>query len=97
MYPDLIVEPYQRLHHFPSFETLLLDFTLYDGQAILINTGIPLGLNQSLDDYDEDQVSNYSADEDSESEASESSDGFDSSVDDDYDGAEEYQGLTTPL
>ncbi|KAI4177054.1 MAG: hypothetical protein LQ343_000534 [Gyalolechia ehrenbergii] len=96
MYPSLIVEPYKRFQHFPSYETLVVDFTFYDGQATLTNTGICLGSDQSLDDYDEDQVSNYSSDVDQDEGWYEDySD--DSSADQDYDAAEEHQGLIDPL
>lgn len=95
MYPSLTVEPYKRFQHFPTFQTLIVDFAFYDGQATLMNTGICLGSDQSLDDYDEDQISLYSYDV---------ADGGcyecysdDSSVDTDYDGAEEYRGLIEPL
>ncbi|KAL8937056.1 MAG: hypothetical protein Q9211_003877 [Gyalolechia sp. 1 TL-2023] len=96
MYPSLIVEPYKRFQHFPSFETLVVDFIFYDGQATLTNTGICLGSDQSLDDYDEDEVSNYSYEVDQDEGWYENySD--DSSADEDYDGAEERRGLTDPL
>ncbi|KAL9603288.1 MAG: hypothetical protein Q9219_001311 [cf. Caloplaca sp. 3 TL-2023] len=97
MYPGLIVEPFHRFHHFPSFDTLIFDFTFYDGQAILTNTGVVHGLDQSLDDYDEEDVSVYDINEDLGSESSYSSEEFDSSMDGDYDGPQEYQGLLDPL
>ncbi|KAI4188178.1 MAG: hypothetical protein L6R41_002303 [Letrouitia leprolyta] len=96
MYPSLTVEPYKRFQHFPTFQTLILDFAFYDGQATLTNTGICIGSDQSLDDYDEDQVSVYSGDAPyEEGWLDDYSD--DSSADTDYDGAEEYRNLTEPL
>lgn len=65
IYPNLIVEPYQLWQPYPSssYDALVLDFTLYDDQATLSNTGIPIGWNHPLDEYDEDQVSSFSATE----------------------------------
>ncbi|KAL8831547.1 MAG: hypothetical protein Q9170_005247 [Blastenia crenularia] len=94
VYPSLFVEPYQRFQHFPSFETLILDLMFYDGQATLFNTGIPLESDESLDDYDEDQISNYSLYEGCGSDTSEDTE---SSIDNDFDGREEHQGLIDPL
>ncbi|KAL8939158.1 MAG: hypothetical protein Q9216_003512 [Gyalolechia sp. 2 TL-2023] len=96
MYPSLNVEPYKRFQRFPSFDTLVVDFTFCDGQATLTNTGICLGTDRSLDDYDEDQVSNYSHDVDlDEGWGDYYSD--DSSAEEGYDGDEEYQNLIDPL
>ena len=97
MYPALVIEPYKRFHRFPWYETLILNFTLYNGESILTNTGIPLGADWSLDDYDEDKVSSHNGDKDVAPEDMYSSDSSNSSFDVDFDYDEEYESLQDPL
>ncbi|KAL8727914.1 MAG: hypothetical protein Q9166_005740 [cf. Caloplaca sp. 2 TL-2023] len=67
MYPNLIVEPYQRCYYYMThhYDTRIINFTLYGGQAALVNMGIPSGTDTNVDNYDEDEVSNFHNDEES--------------------------------
>ncbi|KAL8810403.1 MAG: hypothetical protein Q9200_002615 [Gallowayella weberi] len=60
MYPNLVIEPYQKYYLADDYYTSrIIHFTLYDGQATLVNMGIPADPHINVDDYDQDEVSNF--------------------------------------
>ncbi|KAL8787948.1 MAG: hypothetical protein Q9213_001976 [Squamulea squamosa] len=63
IYPSLIVEPYQTPLRYEHHGSPIIQFTLYDGQATLVDMRDPSHTDANVDDYDEDEVSNFHDDD----------------------------------
>ncbi|KAI4101254.1 MAG: hypothetical protein LQ339_005181 [Xanthoria mediterranea] len=63
LYPNLTIEPPQRPRMDYPYPSGIIYFTLYEGQAHLTNMGVLSSTEGSIDDYDEDEVSNFHDDE----------------------------------
>ncbi|KAI4225611.1 MAG: hypothetical protein L6R36_003769 [Xanthoria steineri] len=63
LYPNLTIEPPQRPRMDYPYPSGIICFTLYEGQAHLTNMGVLSSAEGSIDDYDEDEVSNFHDDE----------------------------------
>ncbi|KAL8773031.1 MAG: hypothetical protein Q9209_002051 [Squamulea sp. 1 TL-2023] len=68
IYPNLIVEPYQTSIPYNHDGSPIIQFTLYYGQATLVNMEDPSHTNTNVNNYDEDETSNFHDDEESLSE-----------------------------
>ncbi|KAL8843926.1 MAG: hypothetical protein Q9176_001621 [Flavoplaca citrina] len=69
MYPDVIIEPHQPSTLRRQYDSRIINFTLFDGQAELVDMGGILSSTAvEVDDYDEDEIS---VDHDDEQDVSE--------------------------
>ncbi|KAL8698146.1 MAG: hypothetical protein Q9224_001984 [Gallowayella concinna] len=59
MYPNLLIEPYQTNIRDDFYDSRIIHFTLYEGQATLVDMGIPSDPHTKVDNYDEGEVSNF--------------------------------------
>ncbi|KAL8897629.1 MAG: hypothetical protein Q9192_002483 [Flavoplaca navasiana] len=58
IYPDMIIEPHQQSTLERHYDSRIINFTLFNGQAELVDMGgIPSSTAVEIDDYDEDGTS----------------------------------------
>ena len=62
-YPNVIIEPHQRSTLERHCDSQIINFTLFNGEAELVDMGIPSSTAVEGDDYDEDEMSLYHDDE----------------------------------